>query len=194
MRPVGKATPANDPAVSRSIFDRGPALNPATPVCGEIANFLHFEAELLDEDLHEEWFALLADDLAYAAPGRNTLYRSDGRGYDSAHNFFYDDKASMGFRVKRSIGIEGAHDRDPPPRVRRMISNIMVHETGAPDEYFVVSSLLVLRNRYDEPQTDMMSGRREDVLRRAGGKWQIARRTILVDQANLGSIFLNVFM
>jgi 3-phenylpropionate/cinnamic acid dioxygenase small subunit len=157
-------------------------------------NFLVREAELLDEDYYLEWYDLLADDLVYRLPARNTLYRRDGRGYDPANNLFDDNKASMGMRVKRSSEIEGAHDRDPPPRLRRMITNLAVHKTEQAAEYFVVSSILLLRSRFDEPGFDMLAGRREDLLRRDQQGWKLARRTILIDQANLGSLFLNVFM
>jgi 3-phenylpropionate/cinnamic acid dioxygenase small subunit len=194
VRPAGAPSPANDPDASRSIFDRGPALNPADPVYGEVVNFLVHEAELLDEDYHAEWLELLADDLVYRLPARNTLHRRDGRGYDPTHNLFHDDKATMRMRVKRSVEVEAAYDRDPPPRIRRMITNIAAHKTETSDEYFVVSSILLLRSRFDEPQLDMLSGRREDLLRRTLAGFRLGRRTILIDQANLGSVFLNVFM
>ena len=40
---------------------------------------------------------------------------------------------------------------------------------------------LIYRNRL-ETETDILVGKREDVLRRADGQWQIARRKIVLDQ------------
>ncbi|MDB5687938.1 MAG: ditA2 [Rhizorhabdus sp.] len=195
MRPNGAPGPANDPTVSLSLFERGPALNSAIdPICGEIINFLVREAEMLDEDFHEEWLDLLAEDLVYRLPARNTLSRADGRGYDPSHNLFDDDKASMRMRVKRSVGIAAAYDRDPPPRTRRMVTNIAVHVTDTPDEFFVTSYILLLRSRFDDVTMDILSGRREDVLRRTDAGFMLARRTILPDQSQFGATFLNVFL
>jgi 3-phenylpropionate/cinnamic acid dioxygenase small subunit len=40
---------------------------------------------------------------------------------------------------------------------------------------------LVYRNRV-ETETDLLVGKREDVLRRVNGAWQISQRKIILDQ------------
>ena len=51
---------------------------------------------------------------------------------------------------------------------------------------------LVYRNRV-ETETDILVGKREDLLRRVGAQWQIARRKILLDQNVLLSKNLTFF-
>ena len=51
---------------------------------------------------------------------------------------------------------------------------------------------LVYRNRV-ETETDILVGKREDLLHRAGPDWQIARRKILLDQNVLLSKNLTFF-
>jgi 3-phenylpropionate/cinnamic acid dioxygenase small subunit len=48
----------------------------------------------------------------------------------------------------------------------------------------VKSRFLVYRNRV-ETETDVLVGKREDVLRRVEGHWKIARRKIVLDQSVL---------
>ena len=50
-----------------------------------------------------------------------------------------------------------------------------------PEEVAVRCRFLIYRNRV-ETETDILVGKREDLLRRAGDGWQIARRKIVLDQ------------
>lgn len=170
-----------------------PRIKSSDPVYGEIQDFLIDEAALLDDDLHQEWLELMADDISYKMPVRKTLYRRDGRGFDKASFHFNDNKASLGIRVKRSVVIPSAFDRDPAPRIRRMITNLVVRQSGS-DEYEATSSIALFRNRFNEPTYDILTGRREDLIRRTADGLRIARRTVLLDQAGLGASYLNVFM
>ena len=66
-----------------------------------------------------------------------------------------------------------------------MVSNVRVIE-AAPSaaeaaEVLVKCRFLIYRNRV-ETETDLLVGKREDRLRRAGGSWQIAWRKIILDQ------------
>jgi 3-phenylpropionate/cinnamic acid dioxygenase small subunit len=170
-----------------------PRIKASDAVYGDILDFLIDEAALLDDDLHQEWLELLADDIAYKMPVRKTLYRRDGKGFANASFHFNDNKTSLALRVKRSVAILTAFDRDPAPRIRRMVSNVVVRE-GGKDEYEATSSILMLRNRFDDPTYDILTGRREDLIRRTGAGFKLARRTVLLDQAGLGASYLNVFM
>jgi phthalate 3,4-dioxygenase subunit beta len=172
----------------------GARIGAADPRHGEIVDFLTDEAALLDDDLHLEWLELLTDDVEYKMPVRKTLYRKDGRGFDERNSHFDDDSLSLGLRVRRSVEISSAYDRDPAPRIRRLVTNIVVHATDDPDEYAVTSYILLLRNRFDAPTYDMLSGKREDVIRRTDEGLRLARRLVLLDQSALGAPYLNVFM
>jgi 3-phenylpropionate/cinnamic acid dioxygenase small subunit len=164
-------------------------------VYGEILDFLIDEAALLDDDRHLEWLDCLTEDIAYKMPVRKTVYRRDGNGFDERNLHWDDDRFSLGLRVRRSVEVEAAYDRDPAPRIRRMVTNLVVHETDTPGEYAATTYLLVLRNRFDAPTYDMVTAKREDVIRRDGdGICKLARRLVLLDQTALGAVFINVFM
>ena len=78
--------------------------------------------------------------------------------------------------------------------MRRLITNLRLHETQTPNEYFAQSYLLLRRNRGDAHATDTLSARRDDVLRRTSEGWKVARRKILLDQSVLGMPNLAVFL
>jgi 3-phenylpropionate/cinnamic acid dioxygenase small subunit len=164
------------------------------PIYGQILDFLIDEAALLDDDLHNEWLELLTDDITYKMPVRKTLYRKDGRGFDDRNSHFDDDRMSLGLRVRRSVEIPSAYDRDPAPRIRRLVTNLVVRQGEADNEYAVTSYILLLRNRFDAPNYDILSAKREDVVRRTPDGLKLAKRLILVDQSALGAPYLNVFM
>ena len=52
------------------------------------------------------------------------------------------------------------------------------------EEVSVKSRFLLYRNRV-ETETDLLVGKREDLLRRVDGGWRIARRKIILDQSVL---------
>jgi 3-phenylpropionate/cinnamic acid dioxygenase small subunit len=63
-----------------------------------------------------------------------------------------------------------------------VVTNIRIEPTSAANEYAVRSNFLVYRNRL-ETEVDIWVGERQDVLRRHEPlAWQIARRTIILDQ------------
>jgi 3-phenylpropionate/cinnamic acid dioxygenase small subunit len=60
-------------------------------------------------------------------------------------------------------------------------------------EFDVLSNFLCYRNRLED-EVDIWAGQREDVLRNVGPRqWQIARRSILLDQNVVLSKNLSVF-
>jgi 3-phenylpropionate/cinnamic acid dioxygenase small subunit len=62
------------------------------------------------------------------------------------------------------------------------VTNIKVEPTDVPDEYDVHANFLIYRNRL-ESEVDFWVGERRDLLRRIEPRaWQIARRTITLDQ------------
>jgi 3-phenylpropionate/cinnamic acid dioxygenase small subunit len=173
----------------------GARVRASDPIYGDILDFLIDEAALLDDDRHAEWLNRLADDVVYRTPVRKTLYRRDGVGFDGRANHWLDDRQSLAMRVKRALDIPSAFDRDPAPRIKRLVTNLVVRETQTPGEYAAVTYLLLMRNRFDAPSYDMLTAKREDVIRRAGdGTLTLARRLVLLDQAALGAVYINVFM
>lgn len=160
--------------------------------------FLSEEAERLDQRRFEEWLALLADDLVYRVPVRVT--RERGPLSDVATEMFHMDEtlATLRWRVKR-LATEFAWAEDPPSRTRHFVTNIRVR-SSSPAHLEVRSNLLVYRNRGSDSGHDLLSGEREDVLRRSDQVtdgfegWQLARRTVILDQATLGTKNLAIFL
>jgi 3-phenylpropionate/cinnamic acid dioxygenase small subunit len=107
-----------------------------------------------------------------------------------------DDKETLAKRVKQLLtGIHWAEE--PVSRVSHLISNIRLAEPvsviaeGA--SAVVKSRFLVYRNRL-ETETDILVGRREDILRRTGSVLKIARRKILIEQSVMLAKNLTVFL
>jgi 3-phenylpropionate/cinnamic acid dioxygenase small subunit len=164
-------------------------------------DILWYEAALLDTDRQLEWLELLTDDIVYTMPVRKTVSRKDGSGIDSrgggfsGGSFNFNDTLDdLKMRVNKNVVVEGAFDRDPPPRIRRVVSNVLVHTTEVPDEYRVDSYIVMLRNQYNLTDYDFLSGTRQDVLRKVGDDLRLARRTILLDMSTIGSAYPNVLL
>jgi 3-phenylpropionate/cinnamic acid dioxygenase small subunit len=154
----------------------------------EVAEFLYREAELLDERRYDDWLALLADDVRYWMPmRRNVKFGEEDReftreGSDIA--WFDEGKETLTRRVRQiQTGIHWAEE--PLSRISHLVSNVhLVEATPAvadPAAVIVKCRFLVYRNRV-ETETDILVGKREDVLRRVADGWQIARRKIILDQ------------
>ena len=165
----------------------------------EIEDFLYREADLLDERHYDEWLALLAEDVRYWMPMRrnvkvNDLEREFTReGRDIS--WFDEGKETLTRRVRQiQTGIHWAEE--PVSRISHLISNIQLVEVNPsaadPAEVSVRCRFLVYRNRV-ETETDILVGKREDLLRRVGANWHIARRKILPDQNVLLSKNLTFF-
>ena len=170
----------------------------------DVAEFLYREAEILDERRYEEWLALLADDIRYWMPMRRNVKFGEGEreftreGTDIA--WFDEGKDTLTRRVRQiQTGIHWAEE--PQSRIAHLVSNVQVAEAspsaGDPHEVVVKCRFLIYRNRV-ETETDLLVGKREDTLRRATGArgandWQIARRTIILDQNVLLSKNLTFF-
>jgi 3-phenylpropionate/cinnamic acid dioxygenase small subunit len=149
----------------------------------EIAQFLYTEAELLDERRHDEWLALLADDIRYWMPmRRNVKYGDEEREFTRETediSWFDEGKDTLTRRVRQiQTGIHWAEE--PQSRITHMVSNVMLL-TEDEQEVVAKSRFMIYRNRV-ETETDLLVGKREDTLRRAGDGWLIARRKIVLDQ------------
>jgi biphenyl 2,3-dioxygenase subunit beta len=162
----------------------------------QVEDFLYFEAELLDGRKLREWFDLLADDIRYWMPIRhNTLERPEditeelskaGEGF-----YFDDDKQGLKIRVERAYA-RNAWAEMPPSRTRHLITNVRIKNDDG-NEIEVHSNFLVYRTRMESDQ-DMFVGERQDVLRRLGDGFKIAKRTIILDQVVLAAKNISVFL
>jgi 3-phenylpropionate/cinnamic acid dioxygenase small subunit len=165
----------------------------------EVAEFLYREAELLDERRYDDWLALLADDIRYWMPmRRNVKFGEDEREFTrntTDINWFDEGKDTLSRRVKQiQTGIHWAEE--PVSRIAHLVSNVQILEAtpsfADPREVLVKCRFLIYRNRV-ETETDILVGKREDLLRRDGEDWRIARRKIILDQNVLLSKNLTFF-
>lgn len=162
----------------------------------EIEQFLFYEARLLDDRRIDDWFSLLADDIHYFMPTRyNRLKREADREFSGEHEaaLFDEDKQSIAMRIRR-LHTGMAWAEDPPSRTRHMVTNVSIRAAASPNEYEVDSYFFVYRSRL-EREVETFVGMRHDLLRRVNSAsgWQIARRTIILDQAILMARNLSFF-
>ena len=157
----------------------------------DVAEFLYREAEILDERRYEEWLALLADDIRYWMPMRRNVKFGEGEreftraGTDIA--WFDEGKDTLTRRVRQiQTGIHWAEE--PQSRISHLVTNVQVAEVtpsfDEPREVTARCRFLIYRNRV-ETETDILVGKREDVLRRDNGGWKVAQRKIILDQSVL---------
>jgi 3-phenylpropionate/cinnamic acid dioxygenase small subunit len=165
----------------------------------EIEDFLYREADLLDERRYDEWLDLFTEDAHYWMPLRRNVPRDQPereftrQGADA--NWFDEGKDTLRRRVRQILtGIHWAEE--PPSRICHIVSNIQLVQEGPADsaasEVVVRSRFIVYRNRV-ETETDLLVGKREDLLRREDGDWRIARRKIVLDQSVLLAKNLTMF-
>lgn len=176
----------NEPAITHRISS-------GAPMYHQIVDFLYDEAELLDNLKLKEWAESFAEDLVYQAPVKVTHTRSDKgkRGRTMMHLF--ENLESMQLRIFRIEGTNVAWAEEPRSRTRRLVTNVVVHETEVENEFEVKSYFLVTRNRFEQPDYQLMSGQRHDRLRLINGKFQLARRIIDLDMSVLSMPNLAIF-
>lgn len=109
--------------------------------------------------------------------------------------WFDEGKTTLTQRVQQILtGIHWAEE--PLSRVSHLITNVQVVEAtpsvAAPAEVTVRCRFLVHRNRLQD-ETDILVGKRQDVLRKVDGEWKIARREIYLDQNVLLAKNLTIF-
>jgi 3-phenylpropionate/cinnamic acid dioxygenase small subunit len=159
-----------------------------------VLEFLQDEATLLDRHDLMAWVSLLAEEVTYRMPVRQTRAR-DGEDEFAPHMFHMNESAGTLFiKAMRLAQAPSAWAENPPSRTRRFVTNVRVHETEVDDELFATSSILLVRNRYDHPRSDLVSAERQDVVRRTADGFRLAERYVFVDQATLGTPNLAVFL
>jgi 3-phenylpropionate/cinnamic acid dioxygenase small subunit len=165
----------------------------------EVTELLYREAELLDDRRYDDWLGLLADDIRYWMPmRRNVKYGEEEREFTRERQdiaWFDEGKDTLTRRVKQiQTGIHWAEE--PVSRISHLVTNVqLVEATPSIAEAREVTTrcrFLIYRNRV-ETETDILVGKREDVLRRESEGWRISRRKIVLDQNVLLSKNLTFF-
>jgi ethylbenzene dioxygenase subunit beta len=145
----------------------------------EAERFLFHEARLLDERRFREWMELFAEDGTYwvpALPGQESPF-------DQA-SLFYDDRELMQTRIAR-LEHPRIHVQTPPSRTAHLIGNVTVEKSDAPDEYTVMSTVIMVEYRNEKQR--IFAGRQNHRLRREGESLRILQKR--VDLINCDSAF-----
>jgi 3-phenylpropionate/cinnamic acid dioxygenase small subunit len=150
----------------------------------DISEFLFHEAELLDGRKYKEWLDILTDDVTYDMPIQinRELGQDQTISYKMEH--YSETRHTLEMRVKR-FGSAYVWAENPPSRTRHFVSNIRVKPLNE-TEVEVRSYFLLYRSRGTTGDIELVSGERTDLLRSGDGKWKIAKRMIMVDEATLG--------
>jgi 3-phenylpropionate/cinnamic acid dioxygenase small subunit len=160
-----------------------------------VAEFLYEEALLLDELRLVDWTECLAEDLIYTAPMRQSRHFADQqKSVIRTVKHFDETHASILSRVGRLTQTSVAWAEDPPSRTRRLVTNILVDATDAPDEFDATSYVLLARSRFEETDMMVLSMVRHDRVRKVGDRMKLAKREIIVDQSVLGMPNLAIFL
>jgi len=157
----------------------------------EAKHFLVREAELLDHRELDAWLDLIADDISYYMPRR--LMRENTTNVFSDEGYYFDeDYGSLRARVER-FDSEYAWAERPPTRTERYVTNVLVtdHDEETVD---VESNLLVYLSRGDSEAHDFYSAKRLDTLRRRDDGFELADRTILLNQTILSTDNVSIFL
>jgi len=162
-------------------------------VLRRIERFYNREARLLDNECHEEWYKLLADDLFYWMPLRENRFRRDKRPEYAPENMalFDECKADIAVRIGR-LTSKLAWTEDPPTRHVYVVSNIEAFLTPIEGEFEVHSTFIQYRNRSEHDDATLF-GRRRDLLRVNEDAFLIARRMIELPQSVLLTKNLTAF-
>jgi ethylbenzene dioxygenase beta subunit len=148
---------------------------------------------MLDEHREREWLeTMVSEEIVYQVPLRQTVGLSDGRGFAPGSFHIDGGYGALESRVRRNES-GWAWTEDPAPRTRRFVGNVRV---SRPDRMHlsVRSNLLVYRTRADQTDPHLLSGERQDVLRREEGGLRLYRRTVLLDASVLGVPNLSYFL
>ena len=160
----------------------------------ELMGFYIREAWLLDERKLAEWLDLFTDDVLYFMPRRKNVPRREADREVTALGdlaILEEDRRYLEMRVAR-LDSGMAWAEDPPSRTRHLIGNLEATplETG---EAQARTAFLVYRSHL-ETDHQLLSGCREDLLRKVNGAWKVARRTIVLDANVLLDKNLSVFL
>ncbi len=160
----------------------------------DVRAFVAYEATLLDDASRLwEWFALLAEDIAYLVPIRLARERrSSLPAYPRGSYHMKEDHFTLRARVQR-LDTEHAWAEEPPSRLRRVVSAPLTTDTDRDDELRVRTSFLLYRGR-DGIDGDLLAGTRDDCLRVRDGHFLLARRTVYLDHTVLPTANLGIFL
>ena len=139
----------------------------------DVERFLYLEARLADEHAYAECEALWTDDALYWVP-----FGADDIDPDARMSVIHDNRSRISTRIKQ-FQTGKRHSAAPPPRVRRVVSNVewLGEENG---DLLAGANFVVYESRSQGIRT--WAGRTEYRLRRTdAGLRMAAKKVFLID-------------
>ena len=161
----------------------------------DVVDFLHREAEVLDDNLLDDWLAMLDPEVRYVMPTAAVLQpprtpeerrgRLDRRwgtstnqaGPDLRFSLYDDDYAALNMRVRR-LDTGMAHAELPESIVTRIVTNITVGPDPDREDLLRVRSKIVVHQMRHENNQSVFFGSRWDKLRRSDAGLRLLRRHV----------------
>ncbi len=147
----------------------------------QIHEFMDDEVDCLDSRDYDGWLALLTEDIRYVAPPRGFYERGHERRIGLENPYLDETMGSLQIRVNQQKEAINTVAENPYTFVRRFVTSVRARRSQLPDEYRVRSNALVVRTRPTDQVPQLVSARRDDVLRRVDGQLKLAARTVYFD-------------
>ena len=158
----------------------------------DVYDFLVGEAALLDARRFRDWLALVSQDIDYRIPIHITRsLGSDLPAFSTESFHMMEDPASLTTRIDR-FDTGYAWSQDPPPMLRRFVSNIRI--TGQDDNRIEAVSYILLHYARADEQAQYLAGERHDLIRQTSDGLRLARRTVYLDHTYLPTENLASFL
>lgn len=125
----------------------------------DVEQFIYREARLADEHAYDEWEALWTDDAVYWVP-----FGSDDADPETQMSVIYDNRSRIATRIKQ-FKTGKRHSATPPPRIRRVVSNVELLSGNDDDPIHAGANFVVYESR--ARGITLWAGRAEYTLRRA---------------------------
>lgn len=148
-----------------------------------IADFLAFEASLLDDRRYQEWVDLVTDDFVYLVPTPRTPDSPFRPHWDERSMLIDESKWSLSAQWFRRFDediYEMAWAENPPVRFRHLVTNIKA--VALTDEKLEVRSNVALIGTRQSDLPKYITGERTDTLVRHDRQLFLARRWVTLDQ------------
>ena len=145
----------------------------------EIQRFLYREAGLLDRREYAAWLTLLTQDVRYRV---SAAVARDADAEPVSYAIIDEGLAGLKSRIDQISNPRLTRAENPRSMTRRFVSNVEACHSAKPDEIDVVSYLLAYRSRPSIPEGGFYVAVRNDTLRRSGSGWQLASRSVNLDQ------------
>lgn len=162
---------------------RRPAFVPPD-VQAEIAAFLAYESQLLDDRRYHDWVDIVSDDFVYLVPTPRTPDTPFKQHWDERTMLIDESRWSLATQWFRRFDediYEMAWGENPPVRFRHLVTGIRATETDDPDRYEVRSNVMLIGCRQSDPPK-YVTAQRVDTVARVAGELFLARRWAALDQ------------